>query len=596
MSTASPRLESRKLGYLGATFILLFFLFFSYRGLSAYFTFDDGTTVVAVLKPFETPFWLDLVHILTVFTKAFRPLTTLFWRPLYAIFGFNPLPYRIVVHLLLTVNIGLAYVLARRLEVTREAAALTALVFCYNASTLDLYYNTCLVGDPMCFLFYGLALVIYAGGRQTGDTLSFRSTAAIVVLYLLGLDSKENAVTLPGVLVLYELLYRHGDFRDRKKALRVSALPAVMLVMGAIYLKIKVADMTRNAAYDTHVTLGFIVDNIGHYLEQLLYFPEKSVTPGISALILGALIVAAAVVRSRQAIFGILFFVAALIPVAVIAPRGGYAAYVPYFGLALAAGAILAGFRTQLIRRNDLETTTAVVLFLGVAALLCRAHMVNRMPGTGYYEWTTPRLVSMMNDFRTNIPEFPPGARVLITEDPWEPDWGQMFLVRMMYDDKTVWVDRTKNMDRPPNPSNYDLVVSYQPPEVALLPARIFKFPMQWETRGKATGPGQFQFSSPNAHGAASRIDFAPQAARPGQNVVVTVPGLSNVEVNALYRIVSGKESTTHLVEAWCALDAAGTCKVPAPWGSPPGTMIVDWIQPANQRWMITRGSLTITE
>src|SRR6266702_2205449 len=124
MSPASSPIESRTLAWLGAAFILSLFFFFSYHGLFAYFTFDDGTTVIACLRPFDTPFWRDLLNILTVFTSAFRPLTTLFWRPLYEAFGFNPLPFRIVVHILLTLNLGVAYLLARRLQASPEAAAL----------------------------------------------------------------------------------------------------------------------------------------------------------------------------------------------------------------------------------------------------------------------------------------------------------------------------------------------------------------------------------------------------------------------------------------------------------------------------------------
>ena len=181
MSPASSPPESRSLAVLTALFILSFFTFFTYSGLFAYFTFDDGTTLFACLKPFETPLWRDLLHIVIVFTQAFRPLTTMFWRPLYATFGFNPLPFRIAEHLLLAINIGVAYFLARRLAATREAAALTALVFCYNASMSVLFYNTCLVGDVMCSLFYGLALAVYAGARQSGDSLAWRRIAAVIL-------------------------------------------------------------------------------------------------------------------------------------------------------------------------------------------------------------------------------------------------------------------------------------------------------------------------------------------------------------------------------------------------------------------------------
>src|SRR5579871_7064460 len=153
MSPVAP-LESRKLAFLSALFILLFFTLFSYSGIFAYFTFDDGTAVVANQEHFTMPMWKNIVHILTVFTAAYRPLATIFWRPLYAIFGYNPLPYRIVVHLVLVFNIGLVYLMARRFDVNREAAALVTLIFCYNASMSEMYYDTCIVTDVICFFFY----------------------------------------------------------------------------------------------------------------------------------------------------------------------------------------------------------------------------------------------------------------------------------------------------------------------------------------------------------------------------------------------------------------------------------------------------------
>ena len=593
-------MESRTLAFLSALFILSFFLFFSYSGLFSYFTFDDGTTIFVCLKPFEVSFWRDLLHVLTVFTTAFRPLTTMFWRPLYAVFGFNPLPYRIVVQLLLTVNIGLAYFLARRLEMTREAAALTALVFCYNASTSALYYDTCLVGDVICFLFYALTVLFYIGGRQAGHPLGLRRTVAVAVTYLLALDSKELAVTLPGILLIYELLYRRWDFRDTRKALCVGALPAAMFVVGAIYLKVKLADMAPNPAYSPHVTVGFMLKNLGFYLHELLYLPESRVTPLMACLVVGGLFAAGALVRSRPAVFGVLFFVTSLIPVTVIASRSGYAAYIPYFGLAMTVGAVLAGARSHVSRlthREDLEAATAVVLFVGFAVLLGWAHIVRRMPANGYFEWDKPKVIALMDDFRETIPEFPPHARVLLTDDVWGPDWGPMFLVRLMYHDATVWVDRPKNMDRPPDLASYDLVVSYKAPDIDLSPLRFHKHQMKWEIRGKAiAGTGQFEVSSPNAHGMESRVHFAPQIVKSDQSATVTIPGLSNVAVNALYRIVSGTKSTRRLVKNWCTLDARGSCAISASSVGTTGAMMVDWIQPANQRWIFTSGRLTIVE
>ena len=163
--------------FLSAAYILSFFALFSYSGLFAPLNFDDGTAVVANLEHFDVPMWRNFLRILTVFTTAYRPLATLFWRPMYAVFGFNPLPYRIAVHLLLVANIALAYLLARRLKLSREAALLSTLVFCYNVATADLYYDTCTVTDVICFMFYALSLLAYVRWRDSGDPLRLRMLA-----------------------------------------------------------------------------------------------------------------------------------------------------------------------------------------------------------------------------------------------------------------------------------------------------------------------------------------------------------------------------------------------------------------------------------
>ena len=601
MSPASPRLESRTLAFLSALFILTYFILFSYSSLFAYFTFDDGTAVVANLGHFETPWWRNLLHILTVFTPAYRPLATVFWRPLYAIFGYHPMPYRIAIHLMLAANIVIVYVMARRLELARDAALLTVLFFCYNGAMNDLYYDSCTVTDVMCFLFYTLAIALYLHARQAGKLLSLRRAATVVVCYLLALDSKELAVALPGVLTIYEVLYHHKDFLDKEKRKRLGGLLALMFVVGAIYLKVKVADMSQNPDYHPHVTLPFVLKNVAVYLCELLYLPEKSISPLGACLLIAGLIAIGALLRSRPAIFGTLFFVTALIPVAVILPRGAYCAYIAYFGLTLTAGAILASVRTHFVRMTNLthlDTRTAVIWFVLIAALLCKYQTVRWNWSNQYFQWITPQVTGLYDNFQRTIPEFPPAARVLIAEDPWQGDWGPMFLLELQYHDKTLWVDWPKNMGHPPDLASYDLVVSYTPGYVNLMPARLFGLiPLNWKVRGSTDNLGRFVYSSPAAHGAVSRVDFSPQAVRSYQSTTVTVPGLSSVPINVVYRMVSDKRSIRRMVVNWCTLDDKGTCTITAPATEGHlGAMIVDWIQAPNQRWIFTGGVLTIVE
>jgi hypothetical protein len=559
-----------------AIFILLFFWFFTFHGLETPFTFDDGTTVIAVLQFFDTPFWRDLLNILLVFTSAFRPLTTLFWKPLYYLFGFDPLPYRIVVHLLLMANLPLVYIWARRIGTPATASALTVLVFCYNASMLDLFYNTCLVGDVMCFLFYGLAFVAFVSGHRVWTILCF----------LLALDSKEQAVTLPAMLLLYLVMFRLNDLRDRRKAIRLVALPVLMLAADVAYLWVKVADMSRNPSYHPHATIGFVLKNVAHNVEQLMYFPENSISIAAGLSILAALAGLGFLLRSGQAVFGVLFFVATLLPIAVIDPRAGYAAYIPYFGLALTISGIVDAVRTRFLGNR-----AVVPVFVASAIVLGWGHLVKREPGVGYYEWSNPTIVSMLRGFEENVPSIPPGVRILLLGDRWAPDWGPMFLVRLMYHENAIWVDRPQNLNHPPDPMAYDIVVEYTPPDVTVVPARLNRHvSIPWEMRSSVTGTGAFVVSSPHAKGAVSRVKFTPDHVKKNQKVTVTLPGLSGGLVNVMYRFAGKPE----LVQDWCAVDAQGTCQVYAP--AQAGALVVDWIQPAGQKWIFTGGVLTVTD
>ena len=239
-------LSSRTLPVLAALFIFCYFLLFSYNGLSAHLSFDDGMNFVAMHHHWEAPLWRNVLDSLKVFTIAPRPLGALFYRPLYYLFGFNPLPYRIVVHLFLTFNIVLAYLFARGLGATREASTLSTLLFCYNASLLDLYYNTGTVYDVLSFSLYFGALLIYIRERSTHNRLSIRTMATVTVLYLASLDAKEMPVVLPSALLFYEALYRRQDLRSRPLAARVGSFLAAISIITAIFLKVKVTDMGTN--------------------------------------------------------------------------------------------------------------------------------------------------------------------------------------------------------------------------------------------------------------------------------------------------------------------------------------------------------------
>src|SRR5262249_42723875 len=149
-------------------------------GLFSYFTPDDMMNLYgAWFRPLA---------------EADRPLGALFYRAIFAMAGLNPMPYRAGCLLLLLANLGLLYLLCRRLSGSNEIAALACLLGTYHAHLADLYYSTGTVYDLLCGTLYLSALVYYSGGE-----LSWRRNGIFLALYVAALGAKEMAITLPAM-------------------------------------------------------------------------------------------------------------------------------------------------------------------------------------------------------------------------------------------------------------------------------------------------------------------------------------------------------------------------------------------------------------
>ena len=598
MSLQTGESSSRTIPVITALFIIGYFLLFSYHGLTAWLSFDDGMNFITIHHQWEVPLSRNVFDALQVFTSEQRPLGALFYRPLYHFFGFNPLPYRIAIYILLMVNIGLAYLFARALGASREASALSTLLFSYNASLMDLYYNTGTIYDIFCFSLYIGALTLYIR-ESSARRLRFSMMLVVLLLYLAALDAKEMAVIFPVALMLYELLYHNDDFQNRKLCVRVGGFIFAAAMIAGAYLRVKVASMSREPFYQPRVSPEFVLKGMEHYIEQFLYLHDGSL--GMTRVVAGIvfLVSAGVVLRSRTAVYGTLFFVGGLLPVAAIAPRGAYAAYIALPGLTIAVGTILALLRMSLARlagEHRFERGTAIALFISVAVGSIAAFAAYRREGMANMLWSGQRVIEMLKAFKRTIPEFPPDARVLILKDPWGPDWGPMFLLRLLYRDRGLWVDRLNNPEKPGPRESYDLLVTYNEPYIDLPFARFLGIPMKWEIRAVSSVAGSLTLSAPEEARAARNICFSPAAIGTGHPVAMIVPGLRNTKVDAVYRIISNRKSTVHVESSWCTLDEKGSCTITAPAAGPVGMLVVDWLRGAGQRWIFTNGVLTVVE
>ena len=396
-----------------------------------------------------------------LFFPAERPMGAIFYGPLFALFGLNPLPYRIVSLALLLGNLGLLYLFCFRLSCSREASAIACLLGAYHAHLGDLYYNSGTIFDLLCFTFFYLALIYYFRIRDTGSYPGLWQTVKLLALYIAALDSKEMAVTLPVMLVAYEFLFHpprplslsrlRGWLVGEGRFLLLTVPVTIVYIIGRIAGPHRVI---TNPAYYPHLTFNSFMTGWLRYINDLFY---HSITFGRTRIIILwiALLIIAWITRRRELIFAWVMIMAGVLPVIFIEPRGLYAIYLSLPAWYLFAAVTLVMLRDRLFRYSQIISSALqgearqLALFLTVLLVLLPIHrnQKRKIPGAANQP---SRLV--YQQLSTNYPSMPPGASILFLSDPFDPtDYTLTFLFRLHYGDKEIRVDRVKVLGAEPD-------------------------------------------------------------------------------------------------------------------------------------------------
>src|SRR5262249_51447916 len=136
----------------------------------------------------------------------FRPFGAFFYRGLWAIFGFDPWPYRIAELAVCAANMALCFWFIRLVSASERIAALATLLFAFQVRMLEVWFRTMAIFDVLCFSFLWLAAGSYIAARRNGGDLSARRIVVLLVLFICALNSKEFAVCLPLFVFTWEFL------------------------------------------------------------------------------------------------------------------------------------------------------------------------------------------------------------------------------------------------------------------------------------------------------------------------------------------------------------------------------------------------------
>ena len=453
----------RILGIVQGGLVLFVFFRFARNSLRAGFTSDD---MLNLYQAWEKPVLRLLGENLLYFSSGYRPLGALAYRLMFGVAGLNPLPFRIAVLALLLLNLYLLYRVAAA-AASREIGILTALLLSFSASFVDVYYNTGTIYDVLCFTFYFSALALHADVRKQDRWLTPRQLALFLVFYICALNSKEMAVTLPPVLLAYELLLCRPGSPPRAWLRRWTPLASITLItLPYVVGKLSAhSPLVGNEAYQLHFGPAIYLNTLAHYLSLLAQVPD-ALTAGACASVLLLLLAAAVLVRERCPIFALLFTLIAPLPVMFVPVRGAFVMYIPAFGIALFLAATLVYPRDRMLARFA-PRPSAKMAIQAVTFLLCTVALISYHEGHPLSpppEDAIGPLVATYAELRSHVGV---PKRILFLDDPFSTDeWTTVFVCRLYFHSRTVVADRIKMLPNKPDQAaidSYDVIFTYNP-------------------------------------------------------------------------------------------------------------------------------------
>jgi hypothetical protein len=235
-------------------------------------------------------------------------------------------------------------------------------------------------------------------------------------------------------------------------------------------------------AYRPEPSATLFAGNYAFYLNAL-FLDTLKLSPAATMGILAALPVLGRLAGRRHLVFAGIMATVSFLPLAFIPPRGGFALYVPslFWSMGI-AGALVAG-REWLVRavvgvfgrrkregrgrrlRRGLELASRGLLWLGLGYAVVPANDAAFGHVLPIINVPQNRNLGSARELRACLPQAPKGSRILLLDDPYaaEPHI-PYFLIRAIYDDPTLSVDRSRNLRLhgvEPNPGNYDLTITY---------------------------------------------------------------------------------------------------------------------------------------
>jgi len=306
--------------------------------------------------------WENVVGVFRFpYFSNYHPLTMLSYMVDFQFFGYEPEGYRAINIALHAMTVGTMFALLRAMGVPTRLTALFVLFFAVHPLRVESVVWVSERKDVLCGLFYTLAIFCWVKGtgRIGGRWVWLGGAALCTVLALL---SKAMAVSLPLVLLLWDVLYRRGELLRRLPLHGALLCLAVLFAIwnkaaqsGAVIEGVPLWDRLALAAWaPVHYSMSTVWPAGLTALYPIELRPSQSLPfslLGAGFCVVALVVVVRSLQRAPEVAFGLLAAALCLGPVSGIVVFGGaYAAdrysYLPsillFAGFAVYTGRLLA--------------------------------------------------------------------------------------------------------------------------------------------------------------------------------------------------------------------------------------------------------------
>ncbi len=451
-----PKYGARAIAVLAAAIVLAYYFFFTWKSLGIFFDRDDMMNLyVAWSKPLGELLLSNVLY----WTDSARPLGELWYRTIFFVAGFDPLPFHVALLSLGVVNLALCAWFVKLVSDSARVVAFTAILFAFQTRLMEVWFRTAVIYDALCFTFFYLAACLYLAARKREQNPGPGQSALITASFILALDAKEIAVALPAVLILYELLFHRLRWKNM-------VLPGILGLLTLPYIAAKTLGakaLTANPYYQPEYSLSRFLERWSEYLGFLFVRPLPVSHRAVAALLILPLLVAL-LLRSRQLIFAWAILFVTTLPVAFLPYRGGFVLFISWAGWTLFA-ALLGNQLISLVKDPQHRAFAAAALFILLGWRAGKINLHDQRTGDREWLYGDARVVeTLAKQLDALQPEFPRGARFLFAEDGFGTDeWTPVFILRLLNEDATLVVDRVKMMDpKPATQDGYRYVFTYE--------------------------------------------------------------------------------------------------------------------------------------